>query len=250
MTTEQFAADLRTVQAELLLPYEIEAALAQHSIVYLPLGSIEFHSAHLPIGLDGLNAHGVCTRAARVGGGIVLPTLYYGTGGGHTAYPWTIMASAGTITDLIRQSLQRLSDFGVRLVVLLTGHFADEQLAMIDDIAGDWNAGTTSLHVLALSVNRSDASVPPDHAGVFETSLLSAMWPDRVEIDRLPTLSDSPANDPGGDVMGAHRHDPAHPLHGVFGPDPRVFDRAAAPALLDEIVAWTVRLVELAGSTH
>ena len=195
------------------------------------MGSIEFHSAHLPIGLDGLNAHGVCTRAARVGGGIVLPTLYYGTGGGHTAYPWTIMASAGTITDLIRQSLQRLSDFGVRLVVLLTGHFADEQLAMIDDIAGDWNAGTTSLHVLALSVNRSDASVPPDHAGVFETSLLSAMWPDRVEIDRLPTLSDSPANDPGGDVMGAHRHDPAHPLHGVFGPDPRVFDRAAAPAL-------------------
>jgi creatinine amidohydrolase len=104
--------------------------------------------------------------------------------------------------------------------------------------------------VLALSVNRSDASVPPDHAGVFETSLLSAMWPDRVEIDRLPTLSDSPANDPGGDVMGAHRHDPAHPLHGVFGPDPRVFDPAAAPVLLDEIVSWTVRQVELAGSVR
>lgn len=250
MTTEQFATNLRTVQAELLIPYEIDAALAQRSIVYLPLGSIEFHSAHLPIGLDGLNAHGVCTRAAQVGGGIVLPTLYYGTGGGHTAYPWTIMASAGTIADLIHHSLQRLSDFGVQLVVLFTGHFADEQLAMIDTIADDWNGGTTSLRVLALSVNRSDASVPPDHAGVFETSLLSAMWPDRVEIDRLPTLSDSPANDPGGDVMGAHRHDPAHPLHGVFGPDPRVFDPAAAPALLDEIVAWTVRLVELAGSTH
>ena len=250
MTTEQLAPDLRAVQAELLLPYEIDAALAQHSIVYLPLGSIEFHSAHLPIGLDGLNAHGVCTRAARVGGGIVLPTLYYGTGGGHTTYPWTIMAPTGTIADLIRQSLQRLSDFGVQLAVLFSGHFADEQLAMIDTIADDWNGGTMSLRVLALSVNRSDASVPPDHAGVFETSLLSAMWPGRVEIDRLPTLCDSPANDPGGDVMGAHRHDPTHPLHGVFGPDPRVFDPAAATALLDEIVAWTVRLVERAGSTH
>jgi creatinine amidohydrolase len=248
-TPDRPVAELHTVQAELLLPHEIAAALAARSVVYLPLGSIEFHSAHLPIGLDGLSAHGVCARAARAGGGIVLPTLYYGTGGGHTAYPWTIMASAGTIADLIRQSLQRLSDFGVRLVVLFTGHFADEQLAMIDTIANDWNGGAMSLRVLPLSVNRSDASVPPDHAGAFETSLLSAMWPDRVEIDRLPALADAPTVDPGGDVMGAHRHDPAHPLHGVFGPDPRVFDPTAAPALLDEIVAWTVRQVELAGST-
>ena len=243
MSTDQGA-----VQAELLLPHEIDAALSARSVVYLPLGSIEFHSAHLPIGLDGLNAHGVCTRAAVVDGGIVLPTLYYGTGGGHTGYPWTIMAPAETIASLIRQSLQRLSEFGVRLVVLFTGHFADEQLAMIDRIGADWNGGSMSLRVLALSVNRSDASVPPDHAGVFETSVLSAMWPDRVEIDRLPAPAEAPAVDPGGDVMGTHRHDPAHPLHGVFGPDPRGFDPAAAPALLDEIVSWTVTQVQLAGS--
>jgi creatinine amidohydrolase len=246
MTTTQTRPDLHTVQAELLLPHEINAALAARSVVYLPLGSIEFHSAHLPIGLDGLNAHGVCTRAAAAGGGIVLPTLYYGTGGGHTTYPWTILAPAETIADLLRQSLQRLADFGVRVAVLFTGHFADEQLALIDKVADDWNGRTSSLRVLALSVNRSDASVPPDHAGIFETSLLSALWPDRVQIDRLPALSDAPANDPDGDVMGRHRHDPTHPLHGVFGPDPRSFDPAAAPALLDELVTWTVGQVNLA----
>ena len=80
-------ADLQHVQAEFLLPHEVDAALAARSVVYLPLGSVEFHSAHLPIGLDGLNAHGVCLRAAARSGGIVLPTLYYGVGGGHTAYP-------------------------------------------------------------------------------------------------------------------------------------------------------------------
>ncbi len=52
------------VQVELLLPHEISEALAARSVVYLPLGSIEYHSHHLPVGLDGLNAHGVCTRAA------------------------------------------------------------------------------------------------------------------------------------------------------------------------------------------
>jgi creatinine amidohydrolase len=248
-TADQRTATLQAVQAELLLPHEIDAALAHRSVVYLPLGSIEFHSAHLPIGLDGLNAHGVCARAASTSGGIVLPTLYYGTGGGHTTYPWTIMAPAATLADLLTRSLQRLADFGVRLAVLFTGHFADEQLSMIDGIADEWNGGTTSLRVLALAVNRSDASVPPDHAGVFETSLLSAMWPDRVEIDRLPSLSDAPTIDPDGDVMGAHRHDPAHPLHGVFGPDPRAYDPDAAPGLLDEIVRWTVRQVDHAEPT-
>lgn len=248
MTTGQNTEDLRAVQAELLLPYQIDAALAARSVVFLPLGSMEFHSAHLPIGLDGLTAHGVCVRAAAACGGIVLPTLYYGTGGGHTSYPWTIMAPAETIAVLLRQSLQRLSDFGARLAVLFTGHFADEQLAMIDLVADDWNAGSTNLRVLALSVSRTDAAVPPDHAGVFETSLLSAMWPDRVEIDRLPSPADAPSIDPGGAVMGIHRHDPTHPLHGVFGPDPRLFDPAAAPELLEQIVLWAVAQVECAES--
>ncbi len=188
--------DLRAVQAEYLLPHEIAAALAVRSVVYLPLGSIEFHGAHLPIGLDGLNAHGVCLRAAASSGGIVLPTLYSGTGGGHTGYPWTIMVPSRTIADLLGQSLQRLADFGVRLAVLFTGHFADDQLLLIDSVADEWNQRESSLRVLALSINRTGASMPPDHAGVFETSVLSALWPDRVDLERLPALGDHPANDP------------------------------------------------------
>jgi creatinine amidohydrolase len=239
-------ADL-AVQAELLLPHEIEAALDARSVVYLPLGSIEFHAAHLPIGLDGLTAHGVCTRAATVGGGIVLPTLYYGVGGGHTTYPWTIMAAAAsTIVELLEQALRRLQDFGVQLAVLFTGHFADEQLAMITEIAQRWNAAGNQLQVLSLSINGTDAGVAPDHAGVFETSALYAMWPDRVQLDRLPELAGAPSIDPGGNVMGDQRHDPTHPLHGVFGPDPRQFEPARAGDLLDELVNWTITQISRA----
>jgi creatinine amidohydrolase len=241
------SADLTAVQAELLLPHEIDAALAARSVVYLPLGSIEFHAAHLPIGLDGLTAHGVCTRAAAAGGGIVLPTLFYGVGGGHTAYPWTIMAnSPTTIAELLEQSFRRLQDFAVRVAVVFTGHFADEQLAMINDIAQRWNTAGNRLRVLALSINGSDAGVFPDHAGVFETSALYAIWPGRVQLDRLPGLTGAPSVDPGGDVMGSHRHDPEHPLHGVFGPDPRLFQPARAGDLLGELVSWTVGQVDQA----
>ncbi len=239
--TDDVTADFGAVQAELLLPHEVAAALAARSVVYLPLGSIEFHSAHLPIGLDGLTAHGVCLRAAARAGGVVLPPLFTGVGGGHTNYPWTIMATTEQpLRALLELSLRRLQDFGVRTVVLFTGHFADEQLALIDDVAGSWNAGDSGTQVLALAVNRARAHLAPDHAGLFETSLLSALWPERVHLQRLPGLASAPSLDPDGDVHGPQRHDPQHPLYGVFGPDPRTFDPARAAELLAEIVAWTI----------
>jgi creatinine amidohydrolase len=236
---------MSSVQAELLLPHEVAEALAERSVVYLPLGSIEFHAAHLPIGLDGLTAHGVCLRAAARGGGIVLPTLFHGVGGGHADYPWTIMAaSPQPIRALLEQSLRRLGDFGVRTVVLFSGHFADEQLALIDEVAADWNVAHPGPQVLPLAVNRAQARLAPDHAGVFETSLLAALWPERVQLQRLPGLAEAPSVDPGGDVQGPQRHDPEHPLYGVFGPDPRRFDPDRAADLLAEVVSWTVAQVD------
>ena len=232
-------------QAELLLPHEIDDALAKRSVVYIPLGSIEYHSLHLPVGLDGLNAHGVCIRAAARTGGIVLPALYYGVGGGHTIYPWTIMANSGSaISDLLTETLRRLASFGVKVAVLFTGHFSDEQLALIDELADRWNASGSGLKALALSVNRTDVRTAPDHAGVFETTLLSSMWPDRVQLDRLPSLSEVPA-EPSDPIAGHdHRHDPAHPLWGVMGPDPRAYDPDHANALLADIVSWTTAQVD------
>ena len=233
------------VQAELLLPHEIDDALAKRSVVYIPLGSIEYHSLHLPVGLDGLNAHGVCIRAAARTGGIVLPALYYGVGGGHTSYPWTIMAKSGSaISDLLKETLRRLASFEVKVAVLFTGHFSDEQLALIDELADRWNASGSGLKTLALAVNRTDVRTAPDHAGVFETTLLSSMWPDRVQLDRLPSLSEVPA-EPSDPIAGHdHRHDPAHPLWGVMGPDPRAYDPDHANALLADIVSWTTAQVD------
>src|SRR6266704_6147540 len=151
------STELRRVQAEFLLPHELRAALDARSLVYIPLGSYEWHSKHLPIGLDGLTAHGVCVRAAAKAGGIVCPTLYHGTGGGHTNYPWTIMMEDGReIAALIRRSLVRLAQFGVETAVLFSGHFADEQLAMMRDIEREWRFGSNRMRVLALGVNMSD----------------------------------------------------------------------------------------------
>lgn len=233
--------DLHAVQAEFLLPDELDAALKRHPVAYLPLGSLEYHSVHLPIGLDALNAHGVCVRAAALGGGVVLPPVYQGVGGGHTAYPWTIMMSSDAeLRAQLTQTLNRLQELGFRVAVLFTGHFADEQLAMIDELADLWRRRSArTMELVATGVNRCpDSPIPADHAGVFETSLLFSLWPDRVHLERLPSPTDHPGVDPDGDPAGDHRHDPTHPLWGIFGPDPRRFDHHQASRLLDTLVTW------------
>jgi creatinine amidohydrolase len=246
MTTTDASVPLREVRAELLSPEELDAALAVAPVVFVPLGSLEFHSSHLPIGLDALNAHGVCVGAALAGGGIVLPALYQGLGGGHSDYPWTIMMqSAAGIRSHLEQTLVRLEVFGVRRAVLFTGHFADEQLAMIDDIAARWNlAESHTLTVIATGVNRCPTSpIAPDHAGIFETSLVHALHPDLVHLDRLPSAIDRPGGDPDGNPAGVHRHDPAHPLWGIFGPDPRGLDLSSSGAVRDALVDWLAETI-------
>ena len=125
--------------------------------------------------------------------------------------------------------------------LLYSGHFAPTQLALIASLAESWNGRGGPMRVLARAVNQGvGISIPPDHAGVFETTLLHSLWPDRVEIDRLQPVDLWPDPDNGGDPFGPQRHDANHPLWGIFGSDPRKFDPANSAALLTELVTWLI----------
>jgi len=231
---------------ELLRPHEIGARIERRPVVYLPLGTIEWHCEHLPVGLDALTAHGLCLGAAARDGGLVYPPSYYGTGGGHSLYPWTVMMETeNEIAGQILKTLRRLQDFGARLAVLFSGHFADGQLAMIDDISASWRQSGNAMKVFSTAVNRIEGlAFAPDHAGIFETTLLGGLWPDRVRIDRLPSREDAPLAP--GDVWEKGRHDPKHPLWGVVGPDPRVYDPFRGPPLVAAAVEGLIAQVRRA----
>lgn len=240
------ARSFQQVRYELLLPWQLREIVARRPVAYLPLGTLEWHCEHLPVGLDALTAHGLCLRVAGHDGGVVLPPLYFGTGGDHAAYPWTIMMpKADDIERQLVHSLERLEVMGFRLAVIFSGHFADTQLEMIDRIAAQWSARGSTLSVIATAVNRiENLPIGPDHAGVFETTLLHALWPALVQIDRLPPLASAPLAE--GDTWAEGRHDPSHPIWGVIGPDPRRFDPARSEQLLAACVAWLISEVQKA----
>jgi creatinine amidohydrolase len=233
------SADLAAHQFELLLPWQLRAIIATRPVVYIPLGTYEWHGEHLPVGLDSLTSQGICLRAAATDGGVVMPPHYYSVGGGHGDYPWTIIKSEpDEIEAQLNLTLQRLETFGFRLAVLFSGHFPDMQLDMIDRVAANWNKRGGALKVLATAVNRIEGlEFGPDHAAIFETTLLAALRPDLVQLDRLKSLAAAPLAKDEND-FGEVRHDPQHPIYGVFGPDPRHLTPDKAAPLLEACVTW------------
>lgn len=239
------SANYAAHQFELLLPWQLRDIMTKRPVAYIPLGTYEWHGEHLPVGLDALTSHGICLRAAAIDGGIVMPPHYYSVGGGHGHYPWTIIKSEpNEIEAQLNFTLQRIETFGFKLAVLFSGHFPDTQLDMIDRVAKKWNTKNGTLRVFATAVSRIEGlKFAPDHAGIFETTLLAALRPDLVQLDRLKSLARAPLPK-SEDNFAEARHNPDHPIYGVFGPDPRHFNPDEAKPLLDACVKWLVAQVK------
>jgi len=212
---------------EVMTPDELEAVVAKTPIAFVPLGTFEHHGWHLPVCFDGINAHVLCERTAARTGGVVLPTFFYGTGGGHVGYKWTIILPEEQIRPILATTLDELSKFGFKVVVMLTGHYPREQVDMVHRLAKEATERNPRTRFIGLSIPEVSTPLPGDkrrgdHAAKYETSIAMALNPAWVKMENLQpdhdpeqvTVPDTPRND-------RSTHDPTHPLYGIYGDDPR-----------------------------
>ncbi|MFZ5831777.1 MAG: creatininase family protein [Planctomycetota bacterium] len=228
---------------EEMTPDELEEVLDKSPVAFVPLGTYEHHGWHLPVCFDGIKAHALCQRVSQRTGGAVLPTFFYGTGGGHVGYKWTLILPEETISPLIEATLDHLAKQGFKVVVLLTGHYAREQVSMVHRLAKEAQKRHPQVRFIGLTEPEITTPAPGDtrsgdHAAKYETSIALALNPKWVGIDRLTsgrdavavTLPDTPKKD-------APTHDPDHPLYAIHGQDPRTEASAElGKKIVDEIV--------------
>ena len=69
---------VREVRLERLRPREIEQSMQACPVLFQPLGTIEWHGLHNPVGLDGMKAHAVVNYLSEHLGGVVMPPLFWG----------------------------------------------------------------------------------------------------------------------------------------------------------------------------
>lgn len=139
----------RTFRYELMYPEQFAEAVAGCPVAYVPLGLLEWHGDHLPLGVDGLKSHALCLAVARaVGGGVVLPPFYVGRPG-FTSFPGTMTYRHEVVRDMLIGALEELEKMGFRVVLLLAGHYGRPQQETIAEAVAAFSTHS-AVKVLAL----------------------------------------------------------------------------------------------------
>jgi len=226
---------------------DVAAAISRGLIAVLPVGAVEQHGAHLPLVTDTVMATGVARRIAEACDGLLLPPAAYGDA-------WTAEGWAGTLSlspetlrrtvDEIGGGLQRM---GARGLVTVNGHFGNrEPISLAARALGE--AGFPVLHLdypgletLAAQLMASRPAGPGFyHADEVETSMMLALAPETVRMDRAaPEYPEFPALF-GSEPMQLSVFNTS----GVFG-DPRPATAEKGEAMIEGIVAASMRLIAL-----
>ena len=91
----------------------------------LPVGSVEMHGPHLPLGNDYLTTWAVARLAAPQCGAVVLPPLPYTFTGATRPYAGTLSLPSDAVISFIKTICFALIEHGFRRIVLLSIHGPD-----------------------------------------------------------------------------------------------------------------------------
>ena len=236
---------------EELRPDQLEAVMHERPVVYWPLGLIEHHGWHLPVGFDGIKAERLCLRMVRLTGGLLLPVMWWGAGGGHELFAWTLYQDPDAARSILCTTVRRLIGFGARAFVLIAGHYPWQGLIRHPDF-DRLRQGHPSLLFLTgseVTVASPPLELPPgDHAARQETSYGLALLPELVDLGALRPGRDESAWPGGRPPPEEGRHpgvvfDPDEPLFAQLGEDPRGSSAREGEGHVELVVAEVARRV-------
>jgi creatinine amidohydrolase len=210
---------------EELTPGEFQSRLNIAPVAYLPLGTLEWHGEHMPLGSDFIQPYQFFQEVAAAAGGIVMPPLflgpdsmeiidgeeYYGKDRGN--HPNAInqqyerqklTGSVYWIPDslfitLIESILKQLKRQGFKILV---AHGHGPSTKQIINHTAQWEA-EFDIKIFNLWGSENDElnGFMSDHGAMLETSVVMKYRPDLVQMENLP-------ENPGLWPVGIRGYDP------------------------------------------
>jgi creatinine amidohydrolase/Fe(II)-dependent formamide hydrolase-like protein len=207
---------------EMMLPDHIRAAIDEHWPVVLPLGVLEYHGEHMAVGMDTLAVTGVLDRLEKEMSLVILPPFYYGAASYAVEPPernGTLHVDAEALLRFAKSMFLGLLRVGFRNIHVVIHHQSENFAAgMPTDLAfkfaarqaifaflekergeGWWgdakmadyyaqqSAGDDPFNWIkahALMTPEAMDGYPFDHAGLGETSLMLALFPEAVDLSK------------------------------------------------------------------
>lgn len=206
---------------EELCPAEFQERLQACPVAYLPLGTLEWHGPHLPLGADGIQSQELFMRAARRIGGIVLPKLFLGpdrfyrdperelygmdicTGG--TIVPYEMQQLPGSAYWMPDEEYRRMIlRIGANLsragFTILAAHGHGPPIRQFAALKEELRDTCGLIGVTAFDFVEDDRlRFQNDHAAANETSITMAVRPELVQLERIRDVGEQPVAVAGAD---------------------------------------------------
>lgn len=205
------------VRYHMLRPGQVVARRQECPVVYIPIGTLEWHGLHNPLGADTLQAEGLALMCAQRGGGLVFPPLYFGesrlealmeANAGDRAeiaermglppdnflpdrMPFSATEQALNYHKLLLHILAEAETLGFEVGVLVAGHYPlidHARAAVLEFNQRDLSRrpGMLAWATVDYLLVRDQYEAAGDHAAGWETSHVMALHPHTVDIGVLP----------------------------------------------------------------
>lgn len=195
-----------------LCPDDFKRRIEKMPIAYLPLGTLEWHGPHLPLGSDAIQSEGLFAKMAEKLGGIVLPPLFVGPDraykngdeeyyGMDLCFPGTLQVyptqqltgSAYWVDDELFQNLllsilKQLKRAGFKMVI---GHGHGPSTKCFYNLKEEVEKSLGLKLYTAWELAQEEyLKFQNDHAAANETSSMLALRPELVEMSRIERKED------------------------------------------------------------
>jgi len=173
---------------EITMP-EFEAGLTLTRTALLPIGSVEEHGLHLPLGTDTAQVLEVSRRAARQVPVFVCPPLHYGYCRSTRDHPGTLSISTESLRSVVFDIGSSLFAQGIRGLIVASGHAGALHMSALEEAGERLVESHPGLEVAvvceyrwAQEAGRNAVVETADdgHAGEIETSRIQSLSPHLV----------------------------------------------------------------------
>ena len=168
-------------------------AVRQTGVCVLPMGVLEKHGNHLPLGTDYLNAHVVATLAAEVEPAVVFPAFYFGQIFEARCFPGTVAIPPTLLLELLVAVLDEIGRNGFRKIILYSAHDGNPHLLGYLNNLQLWREKPYVVYVPRTRVTpeRIEKMKPlfetgGGHGGERETSTVLSHSPEMVRMETIP----------------------------------------------------------------
>ena len=227
---------------------EVAEVVRRNPVAILPIGATEQHGHHLPLGVDILLAEYMARRVAAETGALLLPSLPFGYSWVWRDIPGTVSLQQHHVEAVLKDIAHSVSRYGVKLLVVINGHEANNASLKYAcrELEDELDIPMVYLFYpeLQRAMNECCESQTWNgmfHACEFETSLMLAVKPEWVHMDKA--VKEYPETPPlyGRSAISVGRLSQS----GVYG-DPTLATREKGKKMLEIITEAMVRLVRTA----